>query len=73
MWVIFPTAPLPPRVVKLMGVSLKPLCLVMDLAPQGSLSDHLNLCPLGLSHKMAHQTLYHHGDISLSHKLLPYS
>ena len=41
-----------------MGVSLRPLCLVMDLAPQGSLTNHLDLCPLGLSHTMAHRTLY---------------
>ena len=55
---IFPSPPPPPRVVKLMGVSLKPLCLVMDLAPQGSLASHLDLCPLGLSYTMAHQALY---------------
>ncbi|CAI8020658.1 Leucine-rich repeat serine/threonine-protein kinase 1 [Geodia barretti] len=59
-----------PRVVKLMGVSLRPLCLVMDLAPQGSLTNHLDLCPLGLSHTMAHRTLYQIADgISYLHSL----
>ena len=48
----------PPRVVKLVGVCLSPLSLVMELAPQGSLAHHLDLCPLGLSHTMAHLALH---------------
>jgi hypothetical protein len=47
-----------PRVVSLIGVCLKPLCMVLQLAPLGSLSDHLTLCPRGMKCDMAHRLLY---------------
>ena len=47
-----------PRVVSLVGVCLKPLCMVLQLAPLGSLSDHLTLCPRGVKCDMAHRLLY---------------
>ena len=50
-----------PRVVSLVGVALRPLCMVMQLAPQCSLTDHLDLCPHGLQHKVAHSLLFQVG------------
>lgn len=47
-----------PRVVFPEGVALQPLCMVLPLAPQGSLSDHLQLCPQGFDPPMAHRLLY---------------
>lgn len=46
-----------PRIVPLVGVCLKPLCLVMQLAPQGSLSKHIALCPSGLDPMVTHEVL----------------
>ena len=51
-----------PRVVSLVGVALRPLCMVMQLAPQCSLADHLDLCPHGLQHKVAHSLLFQVGS-----------
>ena len=51
-----------PRVVSLVGVALRPLCMVMQLAPQCSLTDHLDLCPHGLQHKVAHSLLFQVGS-----------
>ena len=47
-----------PRVVALVGVCLKPLAMVLKLAPLGSLRDHINLCPLGMQAQVAHQVLF---------------
>ena len=47
-----------PRVVSPVGVALQPLCMVLPLAPQGSLSDHLQLCPQGFDPPMAHRLLF---------------
>ena len=47
-----------PRVVSLIGVCLKPLCMVLQLAPLGSLRDHLGLCPRGMKCSIAHRLLY---------------
>ena len=47
-----------PRVVALVGVCLKPLAMVLKLAPRGSLRDHIDLCPHGMQSHMAHQVLY---------------
>ncbi len=47
-----------PRVVALVGVCLKPLAMVLKLAPLGSLRNHINLCPHGMQSHMAHQVLY---------------
>jgi len=51
-----------PRVVSLVGVVLRPLCMVIQLAPQSSLNDHLDLCPHGLHHNIAHRVLYQIAD-----------
>ena len=58
-----------PRVVSLVGVALHPLCMVMQLAPQSSLNDHLDLCPHGLHHNIAHRVLFQ----VRSHSLIPAS
>ena len=50
-----------PRVVSLIGVCLKPLCMVLQLAPLGSLRDHLSLCPSGMKCSVAHRLLYQVG------------
>lgn len=47
-----------PRVVSLLGVALRPLCIVLRLAPQGSLKDHLALCPQGIQSNVAHRLLF---------------
>lgn len=47
-----------PRVVALVGVCLKPLCIVLKLAPQGSLKDHIALCPQGMQSSVAHRLLF---------------
>ncbi len=47
-----------PRVVSLVGVCLKPLCMVLKLAPQGSLKDHLALCPQGMDSGVTHRLLF---------------
>ena len=47
-----------PRVVALVGVCLQPLCMVLPLAPQASLSTHLDLCPQGFDPNVAHRLLY---------------
>ena len=47
-----------PRVASLVGVCLKPLCIVLKLAPEGSLKDHLALCPQGLERDVAHRLLF---------------
>ena len=47
-----------PRVVSLIGVCLKPLCMVLQLAPLGSLRDHLKLCPRGMKCNVSHRLLY---------------
>ncbi len=47
-----------PRVVSLVGVCLRPLCMVLKLAPQGSLKDHLTLCPQGMDSGVAHRLLF---------------
>ena len=46
-----------PRIAPLVGVCLQPLCMVMQLAPQGSLSKHLALCPSGLDPMVTHEVL----------------
>eukprot|EP00731_Ephydatia_muelleri_P017993 Em0011g33a len=51
-----------PRIVPLVGVCLKPLSLVMQLAPQGSLSKHLALCPSGLDPMVTHEVLLQIAD-----------
>ncbi len=47
-----------PRVTSLVGVCLRPLCIVLNLAPQGSLKSHLALCPQGMDSGVAHRLLY---------------
>ena len=46
------------RVASLVGVCLKPLCIVLKLAPQGSLKDHIALCPQGMQNIVAHRLLF---------------
>ena len=58
-----------PRVVSLVGVVLRPLCMVIQLAPQSSLNDHLDLCPHGLHHNIAHRVLYQVKEVT--HSLTP--
>ena len=53
-----------PRVVSLIGVCLKPLCMVLQLAPLGSLRDHLSLCPRGMKCSVVHRLLYQVGCMS---------
>ena len=40
------------------GVTLHPLSIVFDLAPLGSLRDHINLCPYGMNDQLCHELLY---------------
>ncbi len=47
-----------PRVVSLVGVCLRPLAMVLKMAPLGSLRNHIDLCPHGMQSQMAHQILY---------------
>lgn len=59
-----------PRVVALVGVCLKPLAMVLQLAPLGSLRNHVDLCPHGMQSPVAHQVLYqvsHYYIISADH------
>ena len=47
-----------PRVVALVGVCLRPLAMVLKLAPLGSLRNHIDLCPHGMQSHVTHQVLY---------------
>lgn len=47
-----------PHVMSLVGVNLKPLALVLELAPYGSLRNHIDLCPHGMQSGVVHQILY---------------
>ena len=40
------------------GIHLNPMSIVFELAPLGSLQDHLMLCPSGLEERTSHQLLY---------------
>ena len=40
------------------GIHLNPMSIVFELAPLGSLRDHLLLCPSGLEEQTSHQLLY---------------
>ena len=55
-----------PRVVALVGVCLKPLAMVLKLAPLGSLRHHVDLCPHGMQSSVAHQVLYQASSLSTS-------
>lgn len=47
-----------PRVVALVGVCLRPLAMVLKLAPLGTLRNHIDLCPHGMMNQVAHEVLY---------------
>ena len=47
-----------PRVVALVGVCLRPLAMVLKLAPLGTLRNHIDLCPHGMKSEVAHPVLY---------------
>lgn len=41
-----------------LGVVLNPWSIVFELAPLGSLQNHIDLCPSGLEEQITHQLLY---------------
>ena len=47
-----------PRVVPLVGVCLRPLAMILKLAPLGTLRKHIDLCPHGMKSPVAHAVLY---------------
>lgn len=47
-----------PLILPPIGVHLHPMGIVFELAPFGTLQDHLLLCPSGLEEQTSHQLLY---------------